>query len=101
MPQKSTFNGESNTAARPFLRWAGSKRRLLHKLAPYWSKSSNRYVEPFAGSAALFFALKPRSAVLSDTNGELIRTLITVCKKPGQVYSTLESLPRGRESFYN
>lgn len=32
----------------------------------------NRYYEPFAGSAALFFAIRPKLATLSDVNPELI-----------------------------
>ena len=100
MAQRSRFNEEPAIAPRPFLRWAGSKRRLLDKLTPYWPKMGARYVEPFAGSAALFYALRPNSAVLSDSNSELIRTLKTVRGRPGRVYSALQGLPRGSESYY-
>lgn len=56
-----------------FLRWAGSKKKLLPRLLPYWQASGcTRYVEPFAGSAMLYFAVKPRNALLADTNNELI-----------------------------
>ncbi len=41
----------------PFLRWAGSKRQIIPILSEYWKPSYYRYVEPFAGSASLFFHL--------------------------------------------
>src|SRR5580704_7539022 len=100
MAQRSRFNEETAIVPKPFLRWSGSKTRLLHKLTPYWPKVGARYVEPFAGSAALFYALRPNAAVLSDSNGELIRTMNTVCQHPGRVYSALKELPRGSESYY-
>jgi DNA adenine methylase len=62
----------------PFLRWAGSKRRLLPVLQTFWTKKHKRYVEPFAGSACLFFAIKPPKAILGDLNSELIATYIEV-----------------------
>ncbi len=62
----------------PFLRWAGSKRRLLPLLQTFWTKKHKRYVEPFAGSACLFFAIKPPKAILGDLNPELIATFIEV-----------------------
>ena len=59
----------------PFLRWAGSKRQLLPALSLFWKDGDyKRYVEPFAGSACLFFDLQPRAAVLGDLNHELMHT---------------------------
>jgi DNA adenine methylase len=100
MVQISERTKDKETAPTPFLRWAGSKRRLLPKLTPYWPDSCTRYVEPFAGSAALFFALRPPLAVLSDTNGELVRALNTAREWPEEVYAALGSMPRGSDSFY-
>src|SRR5260370_29085372 len=62
----------------PFLRWAGSKRRLFPILQTYWQKSHKRYLEPFAGSACLFFALKAPRAILGDLNPELIATYLEI-----------------------
>jgi len=56
----------------PFLRWAGSKRQLVPTLRQFWRPSFRRYVEPFAGSACLFFAIRPSKALLGDINSELI-----------------------------
>ncbi|WP_275938379.1 DNA adenine methylase [Knoellia locipacati] len=55
------------------IRWAGSKRALLPRLRAAMPTDYSRYIEPFAGSACLFFEASPRSAILGDFNGELIR----------------------------
>lgn len=77
----------------PFLRWAGSKRKLVPKLKGFWKKSHKRYVEPFAGSACLFFALRPPRAIIGDLNLELISTYIEVKYRLPAVLSELAKLP--------
>jgi len=57
---------------RPFLKWAGGKTQLLSELASRLPARFGRYYEPFAGGAALFFAVQPDEAVISDSNAELI-----------------------------
>ncbi len=54
------------------MKWAGGKRQLLEQLRPLFPSAYGRYFEPFAGGAAVFFALGPRDAVLGDMNAELI-----------------------------
>jgi DNA adenine methylase len=84
----------------PFLRWAGSKRRLLPALQTFWTKKHTRYVEPFAGSACLFFALKPPKAILGDLNPELIATYIEVKYRIGAVLKELKRLkPEDKEEY--
>lgn len=63
----------------PFLKWVGSKRWLVDTirahLPPAWSVPNDvpgRYIEPFVGGGSVFFALRPKRAVLSDANAELI-----------------------------
>ena len=58
--------------ATPFLKWAGGKTSLLPELLKHVPSPLRRYHEPFVGGGALFFAVAPRRAVLSDANGELI-----------------------------
>lgn len=66
----------SSERARPFLKWAGGKGRLLSQLAPLMPEDvdSLRHVEPFAGGAALFFGRAPGEGRLADVNERLIRT---------------------------
>src|SRR3984957_7722891 len=84
----------------PFLRWAGSKRRLLPVLQTFWTKKHKRYVEPFAGSACLFFAIKPAKAILGDLNPELIATYIEVKYRIDAVLKELKRLkPDDKEEY--
>lgn len=56
----------------PFLKWAGGKRWLISSQDGLFPNEFGRYYEPFLGSAAVFFRLKPTKATLSDTNADLI-----------------------------
>ncbi len=60
--------------ASPFLKWAGGKARLLDQFAAHMPHDFERYHEPFVGGGAMFFALAPDDAVLSDVNPRLIET---------------------------
>ena len=84
----------------PFLRWAGSKRKLIPRLRAFWTKDHRRYVEPFAGSACLFFALKPPKAILGDLNPELISTYIEVKYRIDAVLKELRALAPWSEDEY-
>src|SRR5712692_10342112 len=84
----------------PFLRWAGSKRRLLPILQTFWTEKHTRYIEPFAGSACLFFAIKPPRAVLGDLNPELIATYIEVKYRIAAVLKELKKLKPASKREY-
>ena len=84
----------------PLIRWAGSKRQLLIKLRRYWQNPLARYVEPFCGSACLFFDLEPPHAVLGDLNDELIATYRAVRSDAGLVIECLRRLRLGESSYY-
>jgi DNA adenine methylase len=84
----------------PFLRWAGSKRRLLPLLSKFWNNTHQRYVEPFAGSACLFFAIRPCKALLGDLNPELIATYRQVKASIDDVLKELSGLGPAKKSQY-
>ena len=56
----------------PFLKWPGGKRWLINKYSTLFPTKFDRYFEPFLGGGAIFFALCPQKAILSDINVELI-----------------------------
>ncbi|MBA4158169.1 MAG: Dam family site-specific DNA-(adenine-N6)-methyltransferase [Gemmatimonadetes bacterium] len=87
-------------AARPLLRWAGSKRQLVGVLRTYWRADHRRYVEPFAGSACLFFAISPTNAILGDLNGELIATYEQIRDDVETVRDELATFGIGKDEYY-
>jgi DNA adenine methylase len=90
----------STEGAQSFLRWAGSKRKILSEIAKEYTDRNATYVEPFAGSAVLFFRLAPQKAFLSDLNGQLISSLRAVRGDPARVATRLERMPRTEEKYY-
>jgi D12 class N6 adenine-specific DNA methyltransferase len=92
-------DGSSIPAAKPFLRWAGSKRKQLGRLGAFWSQSHTGYVEPFAGSACLFFSIAPPRAVLGDANLELVEVYDVVRDNPERLYARLCTIRRDLETY--
>lgn len=60
--------------ATPFLKWAGGKRWFVSLKSELFPTKFNTYFEPFLGAGAVFFAINPEKAVLSDLNKSLILT---------------------------
>lgn len=84
---------------RPFLRWAGSKRQLVPLLASFWKPTHSRYVEPFAGSACLYFRIRPRAAILGDLNEQLVETYRCVRDRPADLAVKLSEFETDRETY--
>jgi len=83
------------------LRWAGSKRQLVPVLSEYWNDNFKKYIEPFAGSAQLFFEIHGiESAVLSDKNQGLIEMYQQVQKSPYEVHRILSSFENNSKEYY-
>lgn len=84
----------------PLFRWAGSKRKNLPTLEGYWNDSFKRYLEPFAGSACLFFHLEPGNAVIGDLNSELIEAYETIAANPQKVHSLVTRWVNNEGTYY-
>jgi len=54
----------ANSTQKPLLKWPGGKYREYSKFQQYLPASFDRYVEPFAGGAGVFFAHAPQGRVL-------------------------------------
>lgn len=91
---------KSEMIARPFLRWAGSKRKVLPQILEVLPEKYNRYVEPFAGSACLFYSLKPKAAILGDINSELINTYLQIKTDVQSVMRKLSRMTISEEEYY-
>lgn len=84
----------------PFLKWAGGKRWLIPKIKDQIPEFRT-YYEPFLGSGALFFALSPKSAVLSDANPELINCYRQVRNQCRSVIKILKQFKQNKRSYYS
>lgn len=73
----------------PPLKWAGGKRWFAANHLNLLPERFNTYIEPFMGSGALFFSMKPDRAVLSDINGELINLYEVIRDTPGALEAKL------------
>ncbi len=92
---------EAQTDIRPILKWAGGKTQLLSALASHIPSNFSRYVEPFIGGGALFFALQPEHALISDSNPELVNLYQQVANDVEAVIRCLKGYENTREMFYD
>ena len=89
----------SDAPVRPFVKWAGGKRSLLGQLRAHMPAQFKRYHEPFVGSGALFFDLKPTRANLADNNERLIRSYRGLRDDVEGVIKRLRKCPHDKEFF--
>src|SRR5688572_16028837 len=94
-----TFSFGQRIYLSPF-RWAGSKRKIIRTLASFWKPGYKRYVEPFCGSASLFFELTPSRAKLSDVNFELIHAFQVVRDSPQKVWDAANAFAPDAKTYY-
>ena len=85
---------------KPFIKWVGGKRKMLPELLKRIPKDISIYFEPFMGGYALFWQLKPKQAVLSDINRELVNTYKCVRENVEALIVDLQKHPYDREYYY-
>ncbi|NCB39030.1 MAG: Dam family site-specific DNA-(adenine-N6)-methyltransferase [Erysipelotrichia bacterium] len=85
---------------RPILKWAGGKSQLLSELLPKIPKKYGKFIEPFFGGGALFFAARPKQAIIADSNPELINLYQTVASDVASVIKALGAHINTEEAFY-
>ena len=86
---------------KPILKRAGGKTQLLEHLLPKIPKEYNKYIEPFFGGGALFFALKPNNSIIADSNPELINLYRVIAKDVNSLISELKNLKNEKDFFYD
>ena len=90
----------SQSPSRPFVRWAGSKRRLLSQILPHLPVDYGTYIEPFLGGGSLYLALKPGRAILNDACEPLIETWKAIARDPEGVHEAAHRFPLEKGEYY-
>jgi DNA adenine methylase len=99
--QEKLFKEETQSVRiKPFLKWAGGKTRLLPALRQSLPPRFNRYIEPFVGGGAFYFDLSPKSAVLGDSNPELMNCYAVVRDLPDELIEYTSELRISGPEFY-
>ncbi|MGG7465233.1 DNA adenine methylase [Plantibacter sp. YIM 135347] len=96
----SIVSAPAPTPARPFLRWAGSKRLLLKQIEPHLPDTYSRYIEPFLGGGSLFLRLRPHNALLNDACAPLAATWNAVGQDPQLVHEYATRLELNEANYY-
>ncbi len=97
---EQTVKTLASVQAKPILKWAGGKAQMLSDLLPKVPASYGRYIEPFFGGGALFFALQPENAIIADSNPELINMYRQVADNVDEVIRYLKKYENTSEVFY-
>lgn len=99
--QRMSRNSTSADIVEPFLKWPGGKRWLAPGLASILrGELTGTYWEPFLGGGAVFLALRPNRATLSDINAQLIACFETVRRYPERVISSLGRFSNTEDCYY-
>jgi DNA adenine methylase len=91
---------------KPIVKWAGGKSKLLPLLLQHVPTQIRTYVEPFAGGAALFFALVSDAsrtverAILADQNEDLIACYRAVKDDVEAVIAALSDFAYDEDLYY-
>jgi DNA adenine methylase len=106
--------GPNPVPVKPFLRWAGGKRRLadliIDAFPASFDSTANNYFEPFLGGGAIVFALGDskrnfcipgKNLYLNDSNPDLITTYKVVKNNVGALTKRLSrlSLDTSKEAY--
>jgi len=88
------------TSPKPILKWAGGKTQLLEHLFSKIPASYGKYIEPFFGGGALFFALQPEQSIIADANSELINLYQSLAEYPEEIIKILQKFSNDEETYY-
>lgn len=86
--------------AKPILKWAGGKSQMLDILVPLIPPVYGKYIEPFIGGGALFFATSPANAVIADSNPELVNLYTVVANQVDELILALRPFNNDKDLFY-
>lgn len=99
---------KKSIVAKPFLKWAGGKGKLIQQMEQFLPKSLKegliqRYIEPFIGGGATFFYIASQYEIkdfwISDLNAELIIAYKTIQQNVEDLISCLQIIQSKYWSF--
>lgn len=90
-----------NKLVSPFLKWVGGKRQLIKTIENLIPQNYTRYYEPFIGGGAMLFHLQPRTAIINDSNSELINTYNVIKDNLEELVIDLKKHENNSEYFYS
>lgn len=93
-------NVSNKVPCKPLIKWPGGKRLLAEEILKCIPPQFGTYYEPFIGGGAVFFALQPNKAVLSDANIELINTYEQVRDNSQDLVDILRSFKNSEQDYY-
>ncbi len=85
---------------KPILKYPGAKWALASWIVQYLPKTAH-YVEPFCGSAAVFFNLpwRPKHAVLNDLSSDIVNLFRVIRERGDELAAAIEMTPWAREEY--
>ncbi|MHA1702341.1 MAG: DNA adenine methylase [Promethearchaeota archaeon] len=92
--------------AKPFLKWAGSKKQLVKEIinrVPYKKEEKFTFIEPFLGSGAVLFEMiknfpNMNQVIINDINSELISTYIEI---RDNVHEVIRKLQEKADTYFS
>jgi DNA adenine methylase len=100
--QQAAVAFENCIPPRPIMKWAGGggKTQILNDLVERIPRTYGKYIEPFFGGGALFFAIQPQNGVIADSNPELINVYQQIATNVDAVIERLCSYENTVEAYY-
>lgn len=78
---------------KPVIKWAGGKTSIMKILADYiYVNDSILYVEPFVGGGSVLFTFKPKNALISDVNANLMCMYHVIKYYPNEFIDSLSKI---------
>lgn len=93
---------KTKTSLKPLCKWSGGKRNEIVIFKKYYPKKYKRFLEPFAGGAAVFFDLNfEGSNVINDIHPDLVNFYKQISlRNANQIYDLVTSFGIGEKEYY-
>ena len=92
----------TNKLVTPVLKWVGGKRQIMPSIISLLPQKMKEYtyVEPFVGGGAVLFHLQPKTAIINDSNAELINVYEVVKNNLDELIADLKQHRNEADYFY-